>query len=148
MAKKTEPESLTVPAARRDADAVLGDKPQCWSPEDLQRLDQQLTDLATVLLELKSRLDSLESRFLVTESQIAKLDLGDNLLPAEVVRDVSLGAVYQSALQASLIGMFMASPAGMIATKSIESNIRRACDAAERVLNETIRRTQLREKRA
>lgn len=123
-----------------------GDKPSLWSAEDMARLDAQNTELSQVYADLKNRFESLESRFVVHESQLAKLDLGEGILPAEIVDGVSPAQVYQSALQAAIIAISMANATGMLQPTSRNANIRRAFDTAEAALNESIRRSALRKK--
>ncbi len=149
MAKKSEQTVEATPEADPNAPR-MGDAPATWSAEDMARLDQQMTELAQVVTAMTERLERMDSRFTIQESQFAKLDIGEGLLPAEVADGVSPGQLYVAGLQAAIIAIAQSNPMGFLVNKEnkmMQANVRKAFDIAEAVVDETIRRTQLRQKR-
>ena len=87
--------------------------------------------------------ESLTARINVMEPMVAKLNLGDDLLPVEVARGVEPGQIYLAVLQAAVIGAMMASPVGMLNSANSEAQLKRCFNLAQQGMLEMIRRSQL-----
>lgn len=118
-----------------DESAVL------WSHDDFVRLSKDNEDLGNQVSMLRKSLEQTTQRLQALEERLVNIDFGETILPSSVAADVSLAAVYQCALNASIHAIINAQPTAMLNDSRVrESMMRKAFDLAELGLAESIRR--------
>jgi hypothetical protein len=83
---------------------------EAWTVDDIGRVNEQVEALAGTITRLTNLIEQLEARLLVIEKKTVHLDVSERTLPSHVVAGLTHGQVYQSALQAAIIGEFMSKP--------------------------------------
>ena len=109
--------------------------PPLWSPDDLPRLaealeraESQLSSTHVLLIETVERLNK-------TEATVSLLDPDKAAMPLELTRTLNLAAVYNSAIQGSLMSAFMTNPNLLDQKKYLRKRLNEILDLADELVS-------------
>lgn len=77
-----------------------------WTLDDMALLQEQIEGLQAGMLILTD----LRSQVTAMETKLVNFEPNEQLLPSEVIAGLSPAQIYQSALQASILGTLMSNP--------------------------------------